>query len=553
LAYIGKIDDANLLDWIDSTWFIQVNSSWDQIQDNTIDSTEIQNNTITYNDISDGTVRTTEITNNTILNADINSAAAIAGSKISPDFGTQNVTTGQLFVTPGGSYPYVQIWNQSNDKMYADNSTGDTFGWGIWFRVANNDNSAYVDALKIKENWRVEIAYDPASGDDLWNRDYNDARYVNVSEWISGDVITDGTIDSTEIQDNTLTANDLAADSVGDSEMINNPSFSSVTVTDSAGFIWENWVNSITHNDGGWNVQIRFGHDYTSSAERFTHAWTAFNIGWSLDSSGGALELKVASNGWAGNDQAVTWWPALVVWQSSLTWNGSSVLTAASTIDADTLDGYNSSQSSTVSTVAVRDASWDINARIFRSEYDTTNSNVWFIMTQVNTGTNNYIRPTTPAQFRSAVTDSSYINVGSSWDQIADGTIDSTEIQNNTLTQDDIAADSIFASELGNNSVGSANVIDNSLTHNDVNLTCTRRATNNPVDQRRTNAVCLAWETVTWGGCYSNNGVDVLQMTFIYPGDANQWSPVVPTWQEGYQCYHHGGNDYTVFAMCCKF
>ena len=58
---------------------------------------------------------------------------------------------------------------------------------------------------------------------------------------------------------------------------------------------------------------------------------------------------------------------------------------------------------STGNTVVKRDASGDINVRLVRSEYDTTNASIGYIMTQVNTGSNNYVRPSTPAQLRSAL------------------------------------------------------------------------------------------------------------------------------------------------------
>ncbi|MEJ6847561.1 phage tail protein [Sinorhizobium fredii] len=58
---------------------------------------------------------------------------------------------------------------------------------------------------------------------------------------------------------------------------------------------------------------------------------------------------------------------------------------------------------STVSTVAQRDTSGDINARLFRSEYDTTNPTIGFIMTQIDTVSNNFIRPSTPAQVATAL------------------------------------------------------------------------------------------------------------------------------------------------------
>lgn len=61
---------------------------------------------------------------------------------------------------------------------------------------------------------------------------------------------------------------------------------------------------------------------------------------------------------------------------------------------------------SNVSTVAARDSSGDIQARLFRSEYTATNPTIATIMTQQvvgGVGTNNYIRPSTPAQVAAAL------------------------------------------------------------------------------------------------------------------------------------------------------
>ncbi|BAK73755.1 phage tail protein [Arcobacter sp. L] len=76
---------------------------------------------------------------------------------------------------------------------------------------------------------------------------------------------------------------------------------------------------------------------------------------------------------------------------------------SGSGLDADTIDGCHSTVASTPNTVAVRDSAGDINARIFKSEYDTTNPSIGFIMTQVDTASNNYIRPSTPAQVVAAL------------------------------------------------------------------------------------------------------------------------------------------------------
>lgn len=74
--------------------------------------------------------------------------------------------------------------------------------------------------------------------------------------------------------------------------------------------------------------------------------------------------------------------------------------------------GTNASTSSTVNTLVARDSSGDINVRLLRSEYDVTNPTINFIMTQIDTASNNYVRPSTPAQFRAAVTDGVYYQQG---------------------------------------------------------------------------------------------------------------------------------------------
>jgi hypothetical protein len=84
---------------------------------------------------------------------------------------------------------------------------------------------------------------------------------------------------------------------------------------------------------------------------------------------------------------------------------------AGSGLDADLLDGRQMAEASTASTIVSRDANGDIKARLFRSEATFTNVNIGYIMTQIDTESNNYIRPSTPAQFRAAVTDGVYLPV----------------------------------------------------------------------------------------------------------------------------------------------
>ncbi len=67
-------------------------------------------------------------------------------------------------------------------------------------------------------------------------------------------------------------------------------------------------------------------------------------------------------------------------------------------LDADLIDGLNQTSVSTGDTIVARDVLGDISARLFQSEYDTTNGNIGYIMTQVDTVSDNWLRPSTPAQ-----------------------------------------------------------------------------------------------------------------------------------------------------------
>mgnify|MGYP005990345747 FL=1 len=57
----------------------------------------------------------------------------------------------------------------------------------------------------------------------------------------------------------------------------------------------------------------------------------------------------------------------------------------------------------TANNIVRRDGNGDFECRLVRQSYSTTNASVNFIMTQVNQGTDNYIRPSTPAQVRDAI------------------------------------------------------------------------------------------------------------------------------------------------------
>ncbi|WP_420012235.1 hypothetical protein [Tateyamaria sp.] len=88
--------------------------------------------------------------------------------------------------------------------------------------------------------------------------------------------------------------------------------------------VWEEGVNRITHNDGGGNANIRFGHEH-AAGDKFTHGGTAFYIGGNLDAPGGSLNFTVADNGGAGTGQDVVWGDGLRVLKDDVRFAGVSL------------------------------------------------------------------------------------------------------------------------------------------------------------------------------------------------------------------------------------
>ena len=68
-----------------------------------------------------GTVTSTMLLDGTILNADVNASAAIAGTKISPDFGSQTIVTTGVHSAAGGSAaaPSITFTGDTNTGIYS--------------------------------------------------------------------------------------------------------------------------------------------------------------------------------------------------------------------------------------------------------------------------------------------------------------------------------------------------------------------------------------------------------------------------------------------------
>jgi hypothetical protein len=115
-----------------------------------------------------GTVTSTMILDGTLLNADVNVSAAIAGTKISPDFGTQNVTTtgtgtAASFIPSSSTAPtnglYLSAANtvafstSSAGKLFIDSNGFVTYTGSIGRATPVTKTANFT--LAVTENWII--------------------------------------------------------------------------------------------------------------------------------------------------------------------------------------------------------------------------------------------------------------------------------------------------------------------------------------------------------------------------------------------------------------
>jgi len=145
--------------------------------DKTITLPDVTGTVVTTGDT--GTVTSTMLLDGTILNADINASAAIAGTKISPDFGSQTVQTTGIFSHALGtaSAPTVTFTGDTNTGIYspgADQVAISTNGTGRLFITSSGQalvgtSSAYaIDGLGPSDLELSRAAQDSTLGVTCW-------------------------------------------------------------------------------------------------------------------------------------------------------------------------------------------------------------------------------------------------------------------------------------------------------------------------------------------------------------------------------------------------
>jgi hypothetical protein len=137
-------------------------------QGSAIDATYLDSTVVTTGDT--GTVTSTMIVDGTIVNGDINASAAIAGSKISPDFGSQNITTtgtatAAALIPTGSTVPSNGVYLPS-----ANNVAISTNGAQALYINADGDilvadgNRMEIDEIRARDGAGLKLFDDGGAG-----------------------------------------------------------------------------------------------------------------------------------------------------------------------------------------------------------------------------------------------------------------------------------------------------------------------------------------------------------------------------------------------------
>tara|TARA_B110000208_G_scaffold123197_1_gene150322 strand:+ start:1196 stop:5494 length:4299 start_codon:yes stop_codon:yes gene_type:complete len=380
-------------------------------------ATNVTNN----NQLTNGAGYITGTVNRIIgTDSDINtSGAAVLDQLVMTDgvitgHSTRNLTLANLGYTGATNANYITNNNQlsngagylvsSNDRNYITDSRGGQ-------RAPSYYNDRYAQ-------WDFQSSADTTAGGDGWH------ALLTVSKWSNWNA-------SHRQEQLLFTGNDLkrrtsTSDTTwGTVKTIYDSSNLSLSTL---GYIGADNANYITNNN-----QLTNGRGYvTTSGNTIIGTDTDINTSGAtiidnlymtdgVITSHGTRALTLGNLGYTGatnanyitNNNQLTNGASYTTCTGDITSVGAgSYLTGGGSSGAVNL-AVNATSTSAVSTVVARDSSGDINVRLLRSEYDSTNPTIGFIMTQIDTASNNYVRPSTPAQFRASVTNAHYLGLTS--------------------------------------------------------------------------------------------------------------------------------------------
>ena len=314
------------------------------IDSGVVTGSKIANDTITATQLAAGAADVNVVLDGAIVNSKVNASAAIAGTKISPNFGSQNVATtgtlasGDITISNSGT-PKIHLTDTTNNPdFYIENNNGE-------FRVVDGTNAA--SRFSIHSDGHVDVVgnLDALGGIDVTGN-------IAVSGTVDGrDLATDGskldgiesgaTADQTASEILTLIKTVDGSGSGLDADTLDGISSASFLRSDAVDSSSEN----ITINGlrvGGWTHSNSFkgifhtnqtGTEYmmiSSDTHTYISATTGYNVYIRNGNNDSTNQLIVGS----GND--------------ALTWRGNKVFHAGndgsgSGLDSDLLDGQEGS------------------------------------------------------------------------------------------------------------------------------------------------------------------------------------------------------------------
>ena len=249
---------------------------------------------------TDVTVADANISGNlTIVNADVTSTAAIAGTKISPDFGSQNIdTSGYIEVGSASSrFANNQLKFNSAGASYIDHSIT---GQNINFRVSNS-SSLDTTPLILNSDGHVDVAgnLDVGAGIDVTGN-------MTVTGTVDGrDVAADGTkldgIESGSTGDQTAAEIRTLVESASDSNVFTDADHSKLNGIESGSTADQTKADIDALNINADTVDSLHASSFVrSDADDTVSGDISFTGGAGAVSIGSGSDIRLAGGTWTG-------------------------------------------------------------------------------------------------------------------------------------------------------------------------------------------------------------------------------------------------------------
>ena len=264
-------------------------------------------NFVTSDHIVSGTIVSGDIADGTIVNADVNASAAIAGTKISPDFGSQNITTsgtvdGRDVSTDGTKLDGIESGATADQTaaeirtLVESASDSNVFTDADHTKLNGIETAATADQTAAEIRTLVESASDSNVFTDAdhtklnnieANADVTDATNVNAAGAVmNSDLATKGTI--------------IVGDGSGDPTILGVGTNNTVLIADSneaAGVKWATVSSASGFNNVVEDTTPQLGGNLDVQTSEITTSTTNGNVKLTPNGTG-AIEVKGAG----GND-----------------------------------------------------------------------------------------------------------------------------------------------------------------------------------------------------------------------------------------------------------